>query len=144
MGGAYTMELDPRNKLTFALDLNKLLVPSPPRNNSTPLLSGIFGSFTDASGGFKEEIREFMASTGIEYWYNSTFAGRLGYFHEAADKGNRKYLTAGLGIRHNRFGFDVAYLVPTNKRENALAETLRLTIMLNFDSKTRETDSVTD
>jgi len=54
MGGAYTMELDPRNKLTFALDLNKLLVPSPPRNNSTPLLSGIFGSFTDARGGFKE------------------------------------------------------------------------------------------
>lgn len=144
MGSAYTMELDPKNKLTFALDFNKLLVPSPPRNNSTPLLSGIFGSFTDARGGFKEEIREFMTSTGVEYWYNNTLAGRLGYFHEATDKGNRKYLTAGVGLRHNRFGVDLAYLVPTNKRENALAETLRLTIMLNFESKTRETDSVTD
>jgi len=144
MGSAYTMELDPKNKLTFALDFNKLLVPSPPRNSSTPLLSGIFGSFTDARGGFREEIREFMTSTGVEYWYNNTLAGRLGYFHEATDKGNRKYLTAGVGLRHNRFGVDVAYLVPTNKRENALAETLRLTIMLNFESKTREANSVTD
>ncbi|HCZ34914.1 MAG TPA: hypothetical protein DHV26_03205 [Cytophagales bacterium] len=144
MGGAYTMELDPKNKLTFALDFNKLLVPSPPRNSTTPLLSGIFGSFTDARGGFKEEIREFMTSTGVEYWYNEILAGRLGYFHEATDKGNRKYLTAGVGFRGNVFGFDAAYLVPTNKRENALAETLRLTIMFNFESKTRESNSVTD
>ncbi|MBX2915180.1 MAG: type IX secretion system outer membrane channel protein PorV [Cyclobacteriaceae bacterium] len=144
MGGAYTMELDPKNTLTLALDFNKLLVPSPPRNNSTPLLSGIFGSFTDARGGFKEEIREFTTSTGIEYWYDKTLAGRVGYFHEANDKGNRKYLTAGVGLRKNQFGFDVAYLVPTNKRENALAETLRITIMLTFEGKVREKDSVTD
>lgn len=144
MGGAYTLELDPKNKLTFALDFNKLLVPSPPRDNSTPLLSGIFGSFTDAGGGFKEEIREFMTSFGTEYWYNNTFAGRLGYFNEATDKGNRKYLTGGVGFRHKTFGIDVAYLVPTNKRENALAETIRFTLMLNFESKVRESDSVTD
>jgi hypothetical protein len=144
MGSAYTMELDPKNKLTLALDFNKLLVPSPPRNNATPLLSGIFGSFTDASGGFREEIREFMTSTGLEYWYDNTLAGRLGYFHEARDKGNRKYLTAGIGLRKNQFGLDLAYLVPTNKRENALAETLRITVMLNFEGKAREKDSVTD
>ncbi|MBL7872328.1 MAG: type IX secretion system outer membrane channel protein PorV [Cyclobacteriaceae bacterium] len=144
MGGAYTLELDPKNKLTFALDFNKLLVPSPPRDNSTPLLSGIFGSFSDAGGGFKEEMREFMTSIGTEYWYDNTFAGRLGYFHEATDKGNRKYLTAGVGFRHKTFGIDVAYLVPTNKRENALAETIRFTLMLNFESKVRENDSVTD
>ncbi|MBX2897565.1 MAG: type IX secretion system outer membrane channel protein PorV [Cyclobacteriaceae bacterium] len=144
MGGAYTMELDPKNKLTLALDFNKLLVPSPPRNNATPLLSGIFGSFTDASGGFREEIREFMTSTGMEYWYDNTLAGRIGYFHEAQDKGNRKYLTAGIGLRKNQFGLDLAYLVPTNKRENALAETLRITVMLNFEGKAREKDSVTD
>jgi hypothetical protein len=142
MGGAYTLELDPKNKLTFALDFNKLLVPSPPRDNSTPLLSGIFGSFTDARGGFKEEIREFMTSIGTEYWHNNTFAGRLGYFHEATDKGNRKYLTGGVGFRYQRFGIDVAYLVPTNKRENALAETIRFTLMMNFEGKTN--DSVTD
>ena len=144
MGGAYTLELDPKNKLTFALDFNKLLVPSPPRDNSTPLLSGIFGSFTDAGGGFKEEIREFMTSIGTEYWYDNTFAGRLGYFNEATDKGNRKYLTGGVGFRHKTFGIDVAYLVPTNKRENALAETIRFTLMLNFEGKTTENDSVTD
>ncbi|MBN8578931.1 MAG: type IX secretion system outer membrane channel protein PorV [Cyclobacteriaceae bacterium] len=144
MGGAYTMDIDPKNSFTFALDFNKLLVPSPPRNNSTPLLSGIFGSFTDASGGFKEEIREFMTSFGVEYWYNKTLAARLGYFNEAKDKGNRKYLTAGVGLRYEKFGFDAAYLVPTNKRENALAETLRITIMLNIQGKAREKDSVTD
>ncbi len=144
LGSAYTMELGPKNNLTFALDFNKLLVPSPPRDNSTPLLNGIFGSFTDATGGFKEEIREVMTSMGAEYWYNNTFAGRLGYFYEATDKGNRKYLTAGVGFRHQTFGVDVAYLVPTNQRENALAETIRFTIMFNFDAKSRENDSVTD
>lgn len=144
MGGAYTLELDPKNKLTFALDFNKLLVPSPPRDNSTPLLSGIFGSFTDARGGFREEVREVMTSIGTEYWYDNTFAGRLGYFNEAFDKGNRKYLTAGVGFRYQRFGLDVAYMVPTNKRENALAETIRFTLMLNFENKARENDSVTD
>lgn len=144
LGGAYKIELDPKNSFTFAMDLNKLLVPTPPRNTSEPLLSGIFGSFTDASGGFKEEIREFMISGGIEYWYDNTFAGRLGYFNEAKDKGNRKYLTAGVGFRHQKFGVDVAYMVPTNKRENALAETIRFTVMLNFESKVKENDSVTD
>lgn len=144
LGGAYKIEIDPKNSFTFAMDLNKLLVPTPPRNTSEPLLSGIFGSFTDASGGFKEEIREFMISGGVEYWYDNTFAGRLGYFNEAKDKGNRKYLTAGVGFRYNKFGVDVAYMVPTNKRENALAETIRFTVMLNFESKVKENDSVTD
>lgn len=144
LGSAYTMELGPKNNLTFALDFNKLLVPSPPRDNSTPLLNGIFGSFTDATGGFKEEIREIVTSMGAEYWYNNTFAGRLGYFYEAADKGNRKYLTAGVGFRHQTFGIDVAYLVPTNQRENALAETIRFTIMFNFEGKSGKNDSVTD
>jgi Type IX secretion system protein PorV len=145
IGGAYKIEVDPKNSFTFATDLNKLLVPSPPRNNSTePLLSGIFSSFTDARGGFNEEIREFMASAGIEYWYNNTFAGRVGYFHEAKDKGNRKYLTAGFGFRYQKLGFDMAYLVPTNKRENALAETLRITLFYNIENKAKENESVTD
>jgi hypothetical protein len=138
------MELGPKNNLTFALDFNKLLVPSPPRDNSTPLLSGIFGSFTDALGGFQEEISEIMTSMGAEYWYDNTFAGRLGYFYEATDKGNRQYLTAGVGFRYQKFGIDIAYLVPTNQRENALAETIRFTLMMNFESKAREDDSVTD
>lgn len=144
LGSAYTMELGPKNNLTFALDFNKLLVPSPPRDNSTPLLSGIFGSFTDAPGGFQEEISEIMTSMGAEYWYDNTFAGRLGYFYEATDKGNRQYLTGGVGFRYEKFGIDIAYLVPTNQRENALAETIRFTLMMNFENKARKEDSVTD
>jgi hypothetical protein len=145
IGGAYTTDLDVLNSITFALDFNKLLVPSPGAGSkSAPLLSGIFRSFTDARGGFSEEISEVTMSTGIEYWYNKTFAARLGYFLEARDKGNRKYLTAGAGFRVERFGLDVAYLVPTNRLENALAETLRFTLLINFLERTKENDSVTD
>jgi hypothetical protein len=144
LGGAFTLEMDARNKITFALDFNKLMVPSPPKDNSTPLLEGIFGSFTDAPGGFQEEISEIMTSMGTEYWYNNTFAGRLGYFYEATDKGNRQYLTGGVGFRYQKFGIDVAYLVPTNGRENALAETIRFTLMMNFQNKKAEEDSATD
>lgn len=145
LGGAFKTELDAFNSLTFALDVNKLLVPSPtPGSQDKSLLSGIFGSFTDASGGFAEEMREFTLSSGIEYWYNETFSGRLGYFLEAKDKGNRKYLTAGVGAKIQKFAFDVAYLVPTNKNENALAETIRFTIMLYFDNKGHSEESVTD
>jgi hypothetical protein len=81
-----------------------------------------------------------MASVGIEYWYNNMFAGRLGYFNEAREKGNRKYLTFGVGIKKNLFGLDVAYMVPINKRENALAETLRLT--LHFIPKIKDQEGV--
>ena len=145
LGGAYKTELDAFNSLTFALDVNKLLVPSPTVNSQDKaLLSGIFGSFSDADGGFSEEMREFSVSSGVEYWYNETFAGRLGYFLEAKDKGNRKYLTAGIGAKIQKFGIDVAYLVPTNKRENALAETIRFTIMMYFDNKVQGEESVTD
>jgi hypothetical protein len=156
IGSAYTTELDPYNKITFVLDFNKLLVPSPPIYNDSgeivygkdpdrSLLSGIFGSFNDAPDGASEEIKEIMTSAGVEYWYNDTFAGRLGYFNEAKVKGNRKYMTLGVGFRRNNFGIDVAYLVPTNKREHPLAETLRFTLLfqINETSLDRE-ESVTD
>jgi hypothetical protein len=74
----------------------------------------------------------------VEYWYNDTFAGRLGYFYEAKDKGDRKYLTFGVGAKVEKFGLDIAYLVPTNKRENALAETLRFTAYMLFMKKVKE------
>jgi Type IX secretion system protein PorV len=131
IGGAFETEVSPMNSFTFILDFNKLLVPSPLPDNSQrdkSLLSGVFGSFGDARYGFSEEIREIMISTGVEYWYNKTFAGRAGYFSEAYDKGNRKYITAGVGFKKNQFGADFAYMVPINKRENALAETLRLSL----------------
>lgn len=137
VGGAYKMEMNGLNSFTFILDFNKLLVPSPDTlSNSKSLLSGVFGSFGDARGGFSEELHEVTVSMGVEYWYNNMFAGRLGYFNEAKEKGNRKYLTFGLGVKKNQFGLDVAYMVPINKRENALAETLRLT--LHFIPKLKE------
>ena len=147
MGGAFKTELDQFNSLTLGLDFNKLMVPSrkPPQGETPPsLLGGVFSSFTDAPGGFSEEMREITISSGLEYWYNNTFSGRMGYFLEAKDKGNRKYLTAGVGMRVNKFGLDVAYLVPTNKRENALAETIRFTILYVFKTKEKVDDSVTD
>lgn len=157
LGTAYTTELDPYNKITFTLDFNKLLVPTPPvrdqdgnivagkDDKDKSLLSGIFGSFSDAPDGFSEEIKEIMTSAGVEYWYNDLFAARLGYFNEAKTKGNRKYMTIGLGFRKDRFGFDVAYLVPTNKREHPLAETIRFTLLLNIsETQVEKTESVTD
>jgi hypothetical protein len=142
IGTAYTMELDPFNTITFALDFNKLMVPTVDEGQS--LLSGMFGSFTDAPDGASEELHEVMTSLGIEYWYNKTFAARLGYFLEAEDKGNRKYMTAGIGFRKDNFGIDVAYIVPTNQREHPLAETLRFTIFLQIPLDEQLEDSVTD
>jgi hypothetical protein len=145
IGSAYKMELDALNTLSFALDFNKLMVPSPnPGSKSKSMLSGVLGSFGDASGGLSEELAEITTSLGMEYWYREIFSGRLGYFYEASTKGNRKYLTAGVGFRYEKFGLDVAYLVPTNKRENALAETLRFTIMMLFNKKVKEEEAPTD
>ena len=149
IGGTYTMELDPYNSLTFLLDFSKLMVPTPPirdidgsiligKDDDRSLLSGMFGSFTDAPNGFEEEMQEIMTSVGIEYWYNHTFAGRIGYFNEAKNKGNRKYMTLGLGFRRNKFGIDVAYLVPVNKRESPLAETLRFTLLFQTPWSSKE------
>lgn len=156
LGGAYTTELDPYNSITFVLDFNKLMVPTPPiratdgtiiygKDDDRSILSGMFGSFSDAPDGFKEEIREIMTSVGIEYWYNDLFAARLGYFNEAKTKGNRKYMTLGLGFRRKQFGIDVAYLVPVNKRESPLAETLRFTLLFQVPQLDNEKkESVTD
>jgi hypothetical protein len=150
LGGAYTTELDLYNKITFALDFNKLLVPTPPitdsgqivygKDDNRSLLSGMFGSFSDAPDGASEELAEVMTSAGIEYWYDNTFAARLGYFNEAKTKGNRKYMTAGIGFRKNQFGIDVAYLVPTNKRDHPLAETLRFTLLFQINETARDRD----
>ncbi|MDL5050931.1 type IX secretion system outer membrane channel protein PorV [Oscillatoria amoena NRMC-F 0135] len=142
LGGVYTMELDPFNSLSFALDLNKLLVPTVDEGQS--VLGGMFGSFSDAPDGFSEEIKEIILNMGVEYWYNNTFAGRIGYFLESKDKGNRKYLTLGVGFRNQKsFGIDVAYLVPTNGRENPLAETIRFSLLFQVKAQDKE-DSVTD
>lgn len=144
LGGSFRTEVDPYNSFTFVLDFNKLLVPTV--DNGQSMLAGVFNSFTDAPGGFKEEMHEITMSSGIEYWYSETFAARLGYFLEARDKGNRQYMTLGVGFRKKSFGLDVAYLVPTNGRENPLAETIRFTLLFQIkkDQLSKSLESVTE
>ncbi|MCH8902557.1 MAG: type IX secretion system outer membrane channel protein PorV [Bacteroidetes bacterium] len=150
IGTAVTMEVDDYNDITFAFDINKLLVPTPdtldadgggiPDFKEKGVVSGMFGSFGDAPGGFSEEIAELMFSFGLEYWYSDQFAIRAGYFNEHSTKGNRKYLTAGLGLKLNVFGLNVSYLIPSNSQRNPLDNTLRFTLLFNFD---KEKDSPT-
>lgn len=145
LGSALTTELDPYNKITLAVDLNKLMVPSPTADGSgreKSMISGMFGSFGDAPDGIGEEWREIMWSYGLEYWYNDVFAARTGYYYENRQKGNRQYFTFGLGLRYNVFGIDFAYLVPT-KYNHPLAETLRFTIHFDFN-RGKNLTSVTD
>ncbi len=143
VGGAYTKTFDADSKLTFALDLNKLLVPTPGDTSAAALneyrtkgvVSSWFSSFGDAPGGGKEELKEVTASLGVEYWYKEQFAFRTGYFYESPDKGNRKYFTVGAGLMYNTFGLNFAYLVPsgTGVGRNPLSNTLRFSLI--FDVK---------
>ncbi len=137
LGTAFTMELDPYNKITLAIDGNKLLVPytrsdDPAANDDTNVFSGIFKSFNDAPGGGSEELKEIMLSTGLEYWYDNMFAARAGYFYENELKGGRQYFTMGLGIRYQKFGFDGAYMIP-NEQNNPLAQTFRFSLHFRLD-----------
>jgi hypothetical protein len=155
LGTAYSIIFDSYNKFNLTIDLNKLLVPTPPvyyeigdtTKNGTIVSSAlteikygkdpnvsvpvaIFQSFYDAPGGFKEELHEITYSFGAEYWYNNQFSIRAGYFHEHETKGNRKYFTAGAGFRLNGFTVDFSYLMPT-VQNHPLAHTLRFS--LSFD-----------
>jgi hypothetical protein len=149
MGSAFKINLDPYNSFTFVFDINKLMVPSPPvweedqngvlsikagKNPNRKLISGTFGSFGDAPDGFSEEMKEINFSTGVEYWYKNLASFRTGYFHESFDKGNRKFITVGLGFRYQVFGVDFAYLIPT-EQNHPLAETLRFSLLFNFAGK---------
>lgn len=138
VGLKYSIDIDKHNSFAIAIDANKLLVPTPDpsdslqswRDKSVP--AAIFGSFSDAPGGAKEEFREFTIGVGAEYWYDKQFAVRVGYFHEAPTKGNRRYLSAGIGLRYSVFGLDFSYLIPTSAQRNPLDNTLRFTLVFNF------------
>lgn len=153
-GSALQIPMDELNTITFALDLNKMLVPTPPlyevdengqlvldpttnepviaagKDPTRPLISGMFGSPFDAPDGFREEIQEIMVSFGTEYSYDNKFALRAGYFYENPKKGGRRYFTMGVGFKFNRLGFDFSYLVP-QVQNHPLAETLRFTLVYN-------------
>ncbi|MGM0528879.1 MAG: type IX secretion system outer membrane channel protein PorV [Bacteroidota bacterium] len=145
LGPALNIELDRYNEIGIAVDFNKLLVPTPPEYDEMTgeIIAGkdpnvavpvaIFQSFYDAPGGIREELNEISYSFGLEYWYNSQFAIRGGYFHEHASKGNRKYFTAGAGFRMNVFSLDFSYLMPL-VNNHPLARTLRFSLSFDFDA----------
>ena len=156
-GPSLKLELDDYNTLSFMVDVTKLLVPTSPtiRNDSiiygysddVSVPVGIIQSFFDApgysfddygdrigKGPFYEELCEYNWGLGAEYWYNKVFAFRAGYFHEAAMKGNRKYVTLGAALKYNVFGLDISYLVPVNGTPgtNPLENTLRFNLTLDL------------
>lgn len=148
LGPGVKIKLNEYNDLSFMLDINKLLVPTPPiytqdtansadniilygQDPDVSVAQGIFQSFGDAPNGFKEELQEINLGFGMEYWYDNQFAFRGGYFYEDRRKGNRKYFTLGAGLRYNVFGLDLAYLIPTDQR-NPLQNTLHFTLTFDF------------
>lgn len=150
LGVAYTKVFDENSKITFGLDLHKLLVPTPPSiGDSTGLIKyrnqGVVGSWFnslgDAPGGFSEEIKEVQASLGAEFWYQNQFALRAGYFYENPSKGNRKYFTLGAGLKYEMFGLNFSYLLPSGNgvNRNPLSNTLRFSLVFDFaDTETKK------
>lgn len=146
LGAAWTMDFNDYNRLTFTLDLNKLMVPTPcqgtdcdtspqdgrPDYKDQAPIRAIFSSFNDAPEGFSEELKELTYSAGVEYWYDQQFAVRAGYFNEHIQKGGRKYFTVGLGLKYNVFGLNFSYLVPTTNQRNPLDNTLRFSLLFDF------------
>lgn len=149
LGAALMVPIDEYNRFTIAADANKLLVPTYPlqeegesgedydRRIQTDYydissIAGIFKSFGDAPGGFKEELQEIRWSIGGEYVYNDKFSLRAGYHHESENKGNRKYFTFGAGFRMSAFSLDCGYVWATAK-SNPFDQTLRFTLSFDMD-----------
>lgn len=149
LGMNWTIPFNQYNRLSILADANKLLVPTYPKQEDGEAdvdytdrvqrdyydispISGIFKSFADAPGGFKEEMQEIQWSVGMEYNYNDRFMVRLGYHHEAETKGNRKYVTAGAGFKMSVFSIDAAYVFST-AQSNPLDQTMRFTLGFDLD-----------
>lgn len=164
LGPCLTMDIDKYNTVSFNVDINKLLVPTPPiytadgdsilsgEDPTRGVAAGMIGSFSDAPGDLntsyevipgskmKEEFREINFGGGLEYWYAKQFAVRGGYFWEHQTKGNRKYWTMGIGVKYSIFSLDFSYLI-ANTQRSPLANTLRFTLGFNFDGKAKKQES---
>ena len=149
LGASLMIPVDEYNRFTLTADANKLLVPTVPAQedgesntdyqdrvrreySDISAISGVFKSFSDAPGGFKEEMDEIQWSVGAEYVYHDQFSLRAGYHHQAESKGNLKYFTVGGGFRMNVFSLDVGYVIST-ARSNPLDQTLRFTLAFDMD-----------
>lgn len=165
LGGGFDFILDEYNKIAVNLELSKLLVPTPQVYNTSKGIyegedmnhdgkvdstdysianeeyenigwfGGMFQSFTDAPGGFSEELKEFTYSLGSEYVYQDSFSFRAGYFHESPDKGAREFFSLGAGFKYSTVKVDVSYLFSTSKVQNPLENTLRFSLSFNFGEK---------
>ena len=155
VGTGFDFILDDYNKVALNVEFNKLLVPTPQnpdlngdgtvtsgersQNNtnysSIGWFSGVFQSFSDAPGGFSEELKEITYSAGAEYLYQDSFSMRMGYFHESPDKGARQYFSLGAGFKYNVVKVDVSYLFSTSRVKNPLENTLRFSLTFNFGDK---------
>lgn len=149
LGGRFTLSFDEYNLVSGMLEASKLLVPTPPvyntngsiakgKNPDVGVAQGIFQSFADAPGGSLEEFHEVYWGVGCEYWYNRLFALRLGYFYEDMSKGGRQYFTLGAGVTYNVFTLDAAYLIPTAGFNSPMANTMRFSLMVNFNEPARK------
>lgn len=149
LGASLMVPIDEYNRFSIAADANKLLVPTYPKINEgestsdyddrvqreyydVSSISGIFKSFSDAPGGFSEELQEIQWSVGAEYTYHDQFSVRAGYHHESENKGNRKYFTVGAGFRMSVFSLDAGYVIATAK-SNPLDQTLRFSLTFDMD-----------
>ncbi len=149
LGASLMIPVDEYNRFTLAADANKLMVPTVPRQevdesnsdyqdrvrreySDISSIKGISKSFSDAPGGFKEEMEEVQWSVGAEYVYHDQFSLRAGYHHESQSKGNRKYFTVGGGFRMSVFSLDVGYVIST-AQSNPLDQTLRFTLAFDMD-----------
>ena len=145
LGTFWNTQIDEYNEIGFGVDFNKLLVPTPQYTYDSlgnidgrviddgPLIQGMLSSLSDAPGGFREELKEFTYSIGLEYWYAKQFALRAGYFHEAETKGARQYATFGAGLKYKVFQIDAAYLQPFTRR-HPLQNTIRFSLLFDIDA----------
>lgn len=141
IGIGYTSVINEDSKVSFGFDINKLLVPTPPEDGNTDAVaqyrsqsvaSSWFKSLGDAPGGFSEEFKELQFGFGGEYTYDNRFVLRSGYFFENQYKGNRQYFTLGAGFMYKVTNLNFSYLVPNKSGNEALANTIRLSVMFNF------------
>ncbi|WP_434036837.1 type IX secretion system outer membrane channel protein PorV [Formosa sp. 4Alg 33] len=105
-------------------------------SNDVSFMKGMFQSFGDAPGGFKEEMQEFTWALGAEYMYQDSFGFRMGYFHEAENKGARQFLALGAGFKYNVINIDLSYLFSTSKIQSPLENTLRFSLTFNLGAGT--------
>jgi hypothetical protein len=154
LGASYTKVFDEQNKISFGLDLNKLLVPAPPSpvNGSdtvtTQALNDYYNQSVVSSWGksFSGQWNTINASIGAEYTYNDQFAFRLGYFYEDKDQGGRQYFTMGVGLKYNMLGLNFSYLIPSGSgiTRNPLSNTIRFGLVFDLDGPAVGTTTGTD